>query len=163
MTMEANKRSKGQRSSYRISIIEIECFKTSCGELREVEIMRFEFSAIFWLMLNTSASSFGTSSSQRSVRPAFSTTTTTSDALSFVQRGGATEYPTALSASVDTASATSVSSANLELLSDKGRKAVLNLIEHDVDGAQKHVYENWPEPGQEDEGKQKLADQVSIA
>lgn len=61
------------------------------------------------------------------------------------------------------ASATSdtIAEGNLKILSDRGRKAIQNLIEHDNDGAQTHVYGNWPEPGTDDDGKKKLADQVS--
>lgn len=53
-----------------------------------------------------------------------------------------------------------VLAANLDLLSERGRAAVTNLIEHDDDGAQKHVYADWPEPGTDDEGKRRLAEQV---
>lgn len=52
-----------------------------------------------------------------------------------------------------------ISTANLELLSEKGRSCLTQLIEQD-DGSQKHVYCDWPEPGTDDEGKRKLADQV---
>jgi len=52
-----------------------------------------------------------------------------------------------------------ISSANLELLSEKGRSCLLELIAQD-DGSQKHVYSDWPEPGTDDEGKRKIADQV---
>jgi hypothetical protein len=65
------------------------------------------------------------------------------------------------SSSIDSSPSTSqVSSENLELLSERGRLAVLRLIEHDVDGSQRHVYGGWPEPGTEDDGKRALADQV---
>ena len=63
-----------------------------------------------------------------------------------------------LSASVDTPS--EVSAANLDLLTARGKQAVLNLIEHDVDSAQRHVYGTWPEPGTQDEEKKRLAEQV---
>lgn len=54
-----------------------------------------------------------------------------------------------------------VLSANLDLLSERGRAALTTLIEHD-DGAQKHVYADWPEPGTDDEGKRRLAEQVRM-
>ena len=50
--------------------------------------------------------------------------------------------------------------ANLDLLSERGRAAITNLMEHDTDGAQAHVYANWPDPGTDDEGKRLLAEQV---
>jgi hypothetical protein len=122
--------------------------------------MRFEFSAIFWLLLSASASSFGTpslSSSSRSVRPSFVASKTNLQPL--VPRGGAScSKSTSLSASVDTAP--EVSAANLELLSARGKQAVHNLIEHDVDSAQRHVYGDWPEPGTQDDEKKRLAEQV---
>lgn len=62
--------------------------------------------------------------------------------------------------SVDTTAVVSVE--NLALLSDRGRQAVENLVQHDAaDGAQQHVYGNWPPPGTDDEGKKRLAEQVS--
>jgi hypothetical protein len=117
--------------------------------------MRFELFAVFWLLLTASASSFGTASSSsrsRSVRPSF--VESKSNLQPFVQRGGASS---SLSASVDTPS---VSAANLDLLSARGKTAVQNLIEHDVDSAQRHVYGNWPEPGTQDDEKKRLAEQV---
>ncbi len=72
-----------------------------------------------------------------------------------------------LFASVDTpsasASAIDVSSSNLALLSDRGRKAILSLIESDVNGAQRHVYADWPEAGVDDGGKIRLTEQVGDA
>ena len=122
--------------------------------------MRFEFSAVFWLLLNASASSFGTpslSSSCRSVRP--SSLASKTNLQPFVQRGGASSSKSSsLSASVDTHP--EVSAANLDLLTARGKQAVQNLIEHDVDSAQRHVYGNWPEPGTQDEEKKRLAEQV---
>jgi hypothetical protein len=50
---------------------------------------------------------------------------------------------------------------NLALLSERGRDALLRLIQYDADfGAQRHVYANWPDCGVDDEGKKRLADQV---
>jgi hypothetical protein len=55
-----------------------------------------------------------------------------------------------------------VSTENLQLLSERGRKALLALIEHDSSTlAQTHVYGNWPEVGVDDEGKKQLTEQVS--
>ena len=51
---------------------------------------------------------------------------------------------------------------NLELLSERGRQAIVGLIENDADGFQKHVYGDWPEAGTEDEGKKLLAEQVGV-
>lgn len=53
-----------------------------------------------------------------------------------------------------------ISADNLTLLSDRGRKALERLISHDVDGAQRHVYADWPEPGSQDADKHRLAEQV---
>jgi hypothetical protein len=52
-----------------------------------------------------------------------------------------------------------VLTSNLELLSERGRIAIQNLVKND-DGSQKHVYANWPEPGIEDDGKKRLSEQV---
>ena len=75
-----------------------------------------------------------------------------------VGRGG-DQSKTVLSATV---SSGMVTEENLKVLSERGRKAVENLLAHDTDGAQAHVYGGWPEVGVEDEGKQKLAEQVRI-
>lgn len=72
---------------------------------------------------------------------------------------GSTSSGLGASTSAETV-AISVSEENLALLSDRGRAAVMNLVEHDVDGAQQHVYGDWPPLGIEDEGKQRLAEQV---
>ena len=53
-----------------------------------------------------------------------------------------------------------MSSANLDLLSERGRKAIISLTENDVNGSQSHVYGDWPEPGIQDEDKQRLTEQV---
>jgi hypothetical protein len=69
-----------------------------------------------------------------------------------------------LSASTTTSSALPtevISEANWNLLSDRGRKALQNLMEHDRSfRAQTHVYENWPDVGVDDEGKIRLTEQV---
>lgn len=55
-----------------------------------------------------------------------------------------------------------VTDENLKLLSERGRKAIQTLMEFDQDGSQTHVYGGWPEAGTEDDGKKRLADQVSV-
>ena len=50
---------------------------------------------------------------------------------------------------------------NWALLSERGRAALLNLMKHDATRqAQTHVYGNWPDAGTDDDGKQRLAEQV---
>ena len=61
-----------------------------------------------------------------------------------------------------TTDSTVVSQSNLDLLSERGRRALENLIQSDTDRVQQHVYGDWPEPGNEDEGKRQLAEQVRI-
>lgn len=52
---------------------------------------------------------------------------------------------------------------NWDLLSERGRVSLSNLIHGDAEiQAQKHVYSNWPDRGIDDEGKQKLSEQVSL-
>jgi hypothetical protein len=60
----------------------------------------------------------------------------------------------------DTADA--VSPENLQVLSERGRTSIENLMAHDVDGAQRHVYADWPAAGTDDDSKRSLADQVSL-
>lgn len=114
-----------------------------------------------------STSAFGTPAhSLTSVRPfgtsKSSATATTAAAAAFcrgsITRGGGSR--SALQAS-PLLSEEVVLSANLDLLSERGRAALTTLIEND-DGAQKHVYSGWPEPGTDDDGKRRLADQVRI-
>lgn len=51
----------------------------------------------------------------------------------------------------------------MALLSDRGREALMRLMEHDVDvGAQRHVYADWPKCGEDDDGKVRLAEQVRL-
>lgn len=64
--------------------------------------------------------------------------------------------------SLQVAAAVGISTNNLQLLSERGRNAILSLIQNDPLGAQAHVYTDWPEAGLEDDGKQQLADQVSL-
>jgi hypothetical protein len=54
-----------------------------------------------------------------------------------------------------------VSPENLEILSERGRTSIENLMAHDVDSAQRHVYAGWPPAGTDDDHKRRLADQVS--
>ena len=126
--------------------------------------MKFQGSVVFWMLLTaSSASSFSTSlpTSQRSTSSLSRSQTETSSNLNlrlpFVQRGGS-QTKSQLSASVE--SAVGVSTENLQILSERGRKAVESLISNDVNGAQSHVYNNWPEAGIQDEDKQRLAEQV---
>jgi hypothetical protein len=66
------------------------------------------------------------------------------------------------SSSLTDTAAEVMSPANWELLSSRGKSALLRLIEHDLDHQhQTHVYGNWPEVGVEDEEKRMLAEQVS--
>ena len=52
---------------------------------------------------------------------------------------------------------------NWALLSERGRAALLNLMKHDATRqAQTHVYGNWPDAGTDDDGKQRLAEQVCV-
>lgn len=56
-----------------------------------------------------------------------------------------------------------ISEDNWALLSQRGQAALSNLIKSDEDvSAQTHVYGNWPEKGTDDEGKAKIAEQVSV-
>ena len=72
--------------------------------------------------------------------------------------------PSSSPAESSTSSSNPVDEDNLALLSERGRDALLRLIEFDADlGAQRHVYADWPECGTDDEGKKRLADQVSIS
>jgi len=66
-------------------------------------------------------------------------------------------------AAADTASVATVSEENLKLLSERGRKAVENLMKFDSShgSAQTHVYGDWPAAGTDDAHKQRLAEQVS--
>lgn len=66
------------------------------------------------------------------------------------------------SSSLQVAAAVGISTNNLQILSERGRNAILSLIQNDPLGAQAHVYNDWPEAGIEDDGKQQLADQVSL-
>jgi UDP-sugar pyrophosphorylase len=59
------------------------------------------------------------------------------------------------------AAANSVSPENLKLLSERGRKSMENLMAQDTDGAQRHVYADWPPAGIEDDRKRSLADQLA--
>ena len=98
-------------------------------------------------------SAFGTPAHSLVSRP-FGTCETSRSALCRSGRGGAA-LPLKASLIVEEP----VLAANLDLLSERGRTALKHFIEHD-DGSQKHVYADWPEPGIDDDGKRRLADQV---
>ena len=56
-----------------------------------------------------------------------------------------------------------ISKDNWDLLSSRGKTALSKLISSDVGvNGQKHVYDEWPEAGTDDEGKIQLAEQVSL-
>ena len=55
-----------------------------------------------------------------------------------------------------------ISTENLALLSERGRQALERILECDTDGAQQHVYANWPEAGSDDDGKRRLTEQVKF-
>ena len=88
------------------------------------------------------------------------TPTTSTVCLPLVFRGGA-ESKSQLSA-VESLSQSMVSTENLDLLPERGRAAVLSLIESDVNSSQCHVYGGWPEAGTQDEDKKRLSEQVRI-
>jgi len=54
-----------------------------------------------------------------------------------------------------------VSEENLSLLSPRGKAALINLIQGDIDNAQAHVYADWPTIGTNDEEKIKLCEQLA--
>eukprot|EP00545_Synedropsis_sp_CCMP1620_P009265 CAMPEP_0119009560 /NCGR_PEP_ID=MMETSP1176-20130426/4452_1 /TAXON_ID=265551 /ORGANISM="Synedropsis recta cf, Strain CCMP1620" /LENGTH=686 /DNA_ID=CAMNT_0006962097 /DNA_START=118 /DNA_END=2178 /DNA_ORIENTATION=+ len=54
-----------------------------------------------------------------------------------------------------------VTTANLDLLSERGQESLKTLIENDKDGSQSHVYADWPERGTDDEGKRQLGEQLA--
>ena len=124
--------------------------------------MKFQFTTAFTLLLlNASASSFGANSPKKIQRRSSRSST----GIAFVSGGAISggAFGTKLNSAVesDASSIKSViSEENLELLSDRGRNAIVSLMENDVDGFQEHVYANWPEAGVDDEGKKALAEQV---
>uniref|UniRef100_A0A7S1YBI8 UTP-monosaccharide-1-phosphate uridylyltransferase n=1 Tax=Grammatophora oceanica TaxID=210454 RepID=A0A7S1YBI8_9STRA len=88
----------------------------------------------------------------------------------FVRGGGSSsntpsssQLHVAASSSPSTQQEQKMTEENLSLLSDRGRAAVERLIAFDQDNgvAQAHVYGDWPPAGQEDEGKQQLAEQLA--
>ena len=119
--------------------------------------MRFQFTTSFLLLIHaSSSSSFGNYGEKVHYGRH-------RHRVPFVCGGGVQGSARSdLFASVGTppASTIDVSSSNLALLSERGRNAILNLIENDSEGAQRHVYGNWPEAGNDDEGKVRLAEQV---
>jgi hypothetical protein len=124
--------------------------------------MKFQYTTLFWLLLNASASSFATHSNNYRSSSSVQSTTKTITRLPFAYRGGASSA-SKLSASVESAlKATVVSPENLDLLSERGRKTILSLVENDVNGSQSHVYGDWPEAGTQDQDKKRLAEQVRL-
>jgi len=149
----------------------------------------FEVSFLLVVIIATTASSFGTHHRQSSAPSAatrhrsFTRSSQDPARCSFLlspripPRGGGTSSgsgassstgldmasTSSSSSSASTASAsTAVSEDNLALLSDRGRAAIERLVQHDAeDGAQRHVYGDWPLPGTDDEGKKRLAEQVN--
>ena len=131
--------------------------------------MRLELTVILWMLLNAShTSSFGTCASNQFLS---SRRTHVATKLPFLQgRGGGGQTSasfgistTSLSSSVESSQKqTIVSDANLQLLSERGRKALVELMESDVDKSQVHIYGDWPEPGVNDDDKRRLAEQVCI-
>ena len=117
--------------------------------------MKFQCTALFWVLLNATASSFATPSNYQSKSM---TPLTSKVSLPFVYRGGS-DSRSKLSA-VQSPSQSMISTENLELLSERGRAAVMRLIENDIDASQRHVYGGWPEPGTQDEDKKRLSEQV---
>jgi len=129
--------------------------------------MKFQFTSAFTLLLlNASASSFGANSPKK-IHQGSSFRST---GIAFVSGGSVTSNNSFASTNTKLKSSgssdatcinASISSENLELLSERGKNAILSLIEHDVDGDQAHVYGDWPDAGAEDEGKKLLADQLA--
>mmetsp|Transcript_17032 Transcript_17032/g.40134 ORF Transcript_17032/g.40134 Transcript_17032/m.40134 type:complete len:712 (+) Transcript_17032:92-2227(+) len=137
--------------------------------------MRLVLASIWLLYTASSASSFATMGSSHHwgasdvhVSPAMRKFSTPS----FLVRGGnnhnnaAPSTASSLKASVDaettSTAASPLSPENLSLLSVRGRKAVEDLIAFDgANGAQAHVYGDWPAAGTEDEGKQMLSEQLA--
>lgn len=117
--------------------------------------MRLAIATSFLCILSTASSfgavSFGTRS------PSVSSSSQ-SPRVTFLSRGGGDSKLHMAS----TVSSSTVSTENLALLSQRGCQALERLIEHDTDGAQEHVYANWPQAGTDDDGKQRLAEQVSV-
>lgn len=129
--------------------------------------MKFLGSAVFWLLLNDSASSLASNSNFNSNARSTQRFSSSTSSLTFIRRGGGGQScsftKSQLSASVDSPSQVmAVSSENLDVLSDRGREAIINLIENNKDGSQSHVYSDWPEAGVQDDDKRRLADQVSV-
>lgn len=117
--------------------------------------MRFAAAVGFLWSLST-ASSFGVHRQPRVARHHNNLAFSRVPNALVVGRGGQ-QQPSSLSATV---SSGMVTDENLQVLSERGRKALENLLAHDTDGSQAHVYGGWPDAGVEDDGKQKLAEQV---
>lgn len=119
-----------------------------------------KFSAAVGVLLSLStASSFGVQRQPAVTRHSNNLAFSRVPNALVVGRGGTKTPPSSLSASV---SSDLVTEENLKVLSDRGRKAVQNLLAYDADGSQAHVYGGWPDAGVDDNGKQKLAEQVRL-
>ena len=119
--------------------------------------MRLLFTAFFTaLLLEASVSAFATTAAPHPKLHAANTVA--SPRMPFVVPRGGTTSSTSLHA---TTAPTAVSEANLQVLSERGRTALQKLVDSDPDGYQAHVYGDWPEAGTDDEGKKRLAEQVS--
>jgi len=118
--------------------------------------MKFRCISFFWLLLNATASSFATPSTCQLKSMATSTVAST---VPFICRGG--EGSRSRLSAVESPSQSMISTENLDLLSKRGREAVLSLIENDSDASQKHVYGDWPEAGTQDEDKKRLSEQLA--
>jgi hypothetical protein len=129
--------------------------------------------AVSFLLLWSTASSFGTPAKNQSDRSSWRATTRLSHSsllgftssrpfASFGLRGGGTPstLTSALHLSSSSTSSDRLTDENLALLSPRGRNALERLVEYDTDGAQQHVYGHWPPPGLHDSDKQRLAEQV---
>lgn len=129
-----------------------------------LEKMKFQCSAVFWMLLNaSSASSFATHRSYRTRTSVESNIGAVQTRLPFVPcRGGSSAQSSSKLSATSVESPVAVSSENLALLSERGREAVTNLIANDVSGAQKHVYSDWPAAGTQDDDKRRLAEQVGL-
>ena len=88
-------------------------------------------------------------------------------AASIVAEATTTTSSTCLQATSSAATVDSkptvIDAANWELLSERGQAALARLIQADDGiGAQAHVYADWPAAGTDDQGKQRLAEQVCM-
>lgn len=124
------------------------------------------------LLYSTSSYTFGTSANNNRLTSVFFRPLK-SKSLHFLKlkHGGSINGDqTGLKASTTTGSTITtpvvsdfITEENFSLLSERGKQAIINLIQHDnqYQNVQKHIYANWPEPGVDDDGKRKLAEQIA--